>query len=170
MTPAPFVARVSRVKIMGLLVLALIGTAGAAFVALSPEFEARPIAQLAGWAGMIFAPLCALIAVRQLFRTGPVMEIGPEGLVWRRWSDTVIPWTAFTRAEAVQVHRQKLLSLWLADPAAYRSTKLLGRLAGANGAMGFGDIVLTAQGLDAGFDAMAGAVYDHAPQLFESRV
>ena len=162
-----FVARVSRIKILGLIALAIIGTAGAAFVALSPQFEVRPIAQLAGWVGMIFAPLCALIAIRQLFRTDPAMEIGPEGILWRRWSETVIPWDAFTRAEAVQMHRQKMLSLWLVDPAAYRSTKLLGRLAGANGAMGFGDIVLTAQGLDRSFDQMAGAVHDHAPHLFQ---
>lgn len=166
MSAPTFAAQVSRLRLGGLVFLGVLMTAAAAFVALHPDFDHRPVARIAGWVGMIFFPLCIVIALRQFFRTGPVMEIGPEGLCWRRWSDQTIPWHAFVRAEAVAVNRQKMLSLWLRDPQAWRSTRLLGRLAGANKALGFGDITLTAQGTDRSFEEMAGAVHDHAPHLF----
>lgn len=166
MSAAPFVARVSRAKLTGLVVLSVIMSAAAVFAVQNTSFDHKPIAHVAGWFGLVFFPLCGLGIARQLFRTGPVMEIGPQGLMWKRWSDETIPWSAFSRAEPVTVVNQQMLSLWLIDPDAWRSTKLLGRLAGANKGMGYGDISLTMQGTDRSFREMVDAVRGHAPQLF----
>ena len=174
MSAAPFVAHASKGKILLILLggVVLIGAAG--FMLLYPgEFPeyARifgiliPIAWIA-WVAVIFFGLCSLLWIRQMMRSGPVIEISSAGLRWRNWSDDLIPWGAFTRAEITSMQRQRFVSLWLRDPGAYRSSTILGRLAGANKAMGFGDIALGAQGTDRGFDELAEAVHAHAPGLF----
>lgn len=153
----PLVARVSRLKMLGYLAIGAALTAGAV-----------GMVRDGGIALLIGAPCAAICGgatlwvIRQMLRTGPVMEIGPEGILWRRWSDSAIPWSAFSRAW-VTGH---MVSLWLKDPDAYRSNGVLGRLSPLNKAGGYGDIILLAQGLDCSFDEMADAVYRHRPSLF----
>jgi hypothetical protein len=170
---ATFVATVSRLKVVLLVAGSLLFVAAGIWMLLSPDlpdyFRIYGVLIPAPWLAWTCIVLFGGFAIgwaRQLWRTGPVMEIGPQGLLWHRWSEEIIPWDAFERAEAVTIQRQKMVSLWLHDPQAHRSTKLLGRLAGANKAMGFGDISLTAQGTDRSFDDMANAVAEHAPELF----
>lgn len=168
-----FTAQVSRVKVALLIAASLLFVLAGVWMLRDPGVPAYfsiagvvvPVAYIA-WTCTVLFGLFAIGWARQLWRTGPVLEIGPHGLVWRRWSEQLIPWEAFERAEAVSIQRQRMITLWLHDPQAYRSGKLLGRLAGANKAMGFGDISLTAQGTDRSFDEMAEAVRANAPQLF----
>lgn len=162
----PFVASVSRAKIALLLAVAVAMIAVSGFVAqttASPD-DATTV-RIIGGIGVLFFGACAIVIARQFFHSGPVMEIGPHGIVWRRWSDQTIPWAAIERAERTSIQRQRFLSLWLSDPGAYRSSKMLGKLGSASTAMGFGDISLSAQGLDRSFEEMVAAVAAFAPGL-----
>ena len=174
MSAAPFVAHASKGKILLILLGGVVLIAASGFILLNPgEFADYvrifgiliPIAWIA-WVGIVFFGACSLLWIRQMTRSGPVIELSSAGLRWRNWSDDLIPWSAFMRAELTQIQRQRFVSLWLRDPGAYRSTTLVGRLAGANKAMGFGDIALGSQGTDRSFDELVAAVHAHAPGLF----
>lgn len=118
-----------------------------------------------GWAAIVFFGLAGIAWSRQFFSGGPVIEISPEGLYYRRWSEATIPWDAFERAAIGEIHRQRMLTFWLRNPADYSSTTLQGRTAGANKAMGFGDISLSAIGLNRSFDEIVAAFEANAGQL-----
>jgi hypothetical protein len=166
MTGLRLIAHAARGKLALLLLLGL-GMSAAAIAGIFLVEPARePITAAGMWVGALFFPLCVVAIARQMFRAGPVMEIGPEGVLWRRWSDERIPWTAFTRAADLSINRQEFVSLWLRDPERYRAHSLLGRLAGANKALGFGDISLGAQGLSCSHAEILEAVRTNAPHLF----
>ncbi len=111
-----------------------------------------------GWILAVFCGLCLAAFIRQLFRTGPVIEIDERGILWRRWSDTTIPWNAITRAEVGAVGEQKFLSLWLDEPESYPGRSTLGKLSHMNKGMGFGDLALSMQGTDQSFDRLVEVV------------
>ncbi len=169
MTTERFEARVSPFK-TGMLVVGALGFVVAGIWMIrsgDPQLIKGVVpAYVAGWAATLFFGAMALVGGRQLFRSEPVLRIGREGVRWSRWSDSVIPWAAIERASEMSIQRQRFVALWLRDPGAYRSSTLMGRLQGANKAMGFGDIALTTQGTDRRFDDMVAAVRAHAPQLF----
>lgn len=89
------------------------------------------------------------------------MEIDSRGILWRRWSDQVIPWSAIVRAEPYAVYNQKFLSLWLDAPDRYPARSTLGKLSRMNKGMGFGDIALSMQGTDQSFDRLLDVVGDY---------
>lgn len=157
-----FVARVSRWR-AGLLVLGALGFVAAAVFVMQTKGLTDLRALITGWLGALFFGACALVGARQLFSTGPVMEIDARGILWRRWSDERIPWSAIERAEAMSLGRQRFLALWLQDPERYRSAHMLGRVAGANKSMGFGDIALSVSGTDRSFADLAAAFDRYAP-------
>jgi hypothetical protein len=161
---APFVARVARGKLLLLFLLGVSMAAVALFVAVLPDLDA--IERGFGWLGVVFFAFCLLAIARQFFRAGVVLEIGPEGVLWRRWSAERVPWDAFACAEDMAMRRLHFVSLWLRDPESYRSNTVLGRLAGANKALGFGDINLSAQGLSCSHAELLAAVRGNAPHLF----
>lgn len=156
--PERFEARASPPKILRFATLALVMTAVSALVA----HRGEPFGLIIGCVGTAFFGLCTLGILRQLFYRGPIIVIGPEGVTWQRWSDSAIPWKAFARARVTN----SMVALWLVDPSAHRSRKLLGRLARLNSIGGYGDINLMAQLLDCSFEDMADAVYRHRPSLF----
>ncbi|NYT42585.1 hypothetical protein HZY97_17565 [Sphingomonas sp. R-74633] len=165
---ARLVAYTSRGKQLGLIALGLLMSGAAAFAVRLADPVHDPLHYWAGWGGLILFPLCTLGFVRQLFRTGPVMEIGPEGVLWRRWSHERIPWTAFTRAADMSIKRQRFVSLWLREPERYRPGTLFGRLASGNKLLGFGEIALSAQGLTCTHEEMLATVQANAPGLFRA--
>lgn len=121
-------------------------------------------AQIAGWAGIVFFGLCGLGWSRRLFQSGLEMRIDSNGVYWRRWSDQTIPWSAIERIDMMRMRNQRFVGLFLKDPKAFPSSTILGKAAGANKAMGFGDIALTPMGSDKSFDEMAAAVERFAPK------
>jgi hypothetical protein len=157
-----FVAHVSRWR-SGLMVLGALGFVVAAIVIMQTKGLTDPLALVTGWLGALFFGACGLVGARQLLRTGPVLEIDPHGILWRRWSDERIPWSAIERAEAMTLRGQQLLALWLRDPARYRSSHTLGKLAGVNKAMGFGDIAISVSGTDRRFEELVAAFDRYAP-------
>lgn len=114
-----------------------------------------------GWFTILFFGACAVSIAKQLFRTGPVIEIDQKGILWRRWSDEIIPWSAILQTEQRSVYSQKFLCLWLDAPERYPSRSSFGKLSGLNKGMGFGDIALSTQGTDQSFDRLVEVVDAH---------
>lgn len=159
MTPERFVARVSVWRTGGI-ALACAGLAAlGGYMWVLPEPGVR-------WIGVGIAAVFGLFAigcVRQLLRTEPVIEIGPEGVQWRRWSDQRVPWSAITRAAVRRVRYQRFVCLWLADPSAYPPARRLGKFSRANKALGFGDLPLATGGLDRRTDELVAAIAVYLP-------
>lgn len=160
------VAHVSKGK-TALLILAAAGfvAAGVWFVidanaiaASSRRLRDPTIVQLIGWGAILLGLGGGAVMLRQLLRDGPVMEIDDRGILWRRWSDQVIPWSAIVRAEPHAVYNQKFLSLWLDAPERYPARSTLGKLSRMNKGMGFGDLALSMQGTDQSFDRLLDVV------------
>jgi hypothetical protein len=167
MSPAVrLVAYAARGKQLGLVALGGLMTLASLIVIRLADPVHDPVHHWAGWAGAVFFALCGLAALRQMFRTGPVMEIGPDGILWLRWSPERIPWSAFTRAADMSIRRQRFVSLWLREPERYRPTTLHGRIATGNKLLGFGELALSAQGLTCTHEEMLAAVQANAPGLF----
>lgn len=116
---------------------------------------------------VLFFGMCGLGYARQLGVSEPVVEVDERGILWRRWSDTRIPWSAIRRAGIGTMSNQQFLSLWLVAPERYRSTGMLGWLQGMNKSTGFGDITVNLAGADRSMDELIDAVAEHAPQLFQ---
>lgn len=159
-----FVARVSVWR-TGLLV-----AAGAGFVALGGQMVAASpdplsLPSVFGLASILFFGACTIVGLRQLLRRGPVMTIDAEGIRWVRWSGRTVPWSAIRTARVIQVQRQHIVALDLHDPAAWPVAGVLGRVAGANRALGWGDVALTTAGLDRSFAELCAAIDRHAPTL-----
>ena len=117
------------------------------------------VAAVIGWTSVLLFGLCAVAGVRLLFQRGPMLRIDAQGVWHRGWSEAVIPWDQVRDPRLTAVQRQRFVSFDLADRARFRSTKLAGRLAGANRAFGFGDISLGVTGTDRRFDDMAVAFF-----------
>lgn len=129
-----------------------------------PWLRGAPWAVMAlGAVSILFFGLTGMVALRQLARREAVVEIDAQGIRWRRWSDAVIPWDAIRELAVTQMMNQRFISLWLVDAAAYPSTHMMGKLAGANRGMGFGDIAIAPAGLDQGVEAMLAAIERFAP-------
>lgn len=160
------VAYVSKEK-TALLILAAAGFVAAGIwfavdandiAASSRRLRDPAIVQLIGWGAILLGLGGGAAMLHQLRRTGPVMEIDESGILWQRWSDQVIPWSAVIRAEPRAVYNQKFLSLWLDEPERYPAQSTLGKLSRMNKGMGFGDIALSMQGTDQSFDRLVEVV------------
>jgi len=161
------VAQVSKGKTLLLLLIAAGFVAIGIWFVISPEEAAsRRISDPAmvwgfGWFVILFFGAAGLAIFSQLFRTGPVMEIDERGMLWRRWSDQIIPWSAIARTEQRAVYNQKFLCIWLDRPEQYPTRSRLGKLSGLNKGMGFGDIALSMQGTDQSFKRLVEVVDAH---------
>lgn len=163
----PFEARNSPWRIARLLAL------GLAFVGLGAwmigAFGGQPDhhfkTQVAGWASIIFFGLCVIVGARRLFEAEVEIRIDANGIYWRRRSSHVIPWNAIDRVTIGDVRGQRFACLFLRDPRAFPSDGFRGMLAGANKALGFGDVVLGVAGTDRSFDELISAIEQFAPGL-----
>lgn len=156
---------IAHVSIWRTLLLAALSAGFAAVGVWIVRIEDVLFMQVIGWLTILIFAVFAGIGVRQLFRTGPIMEIDSRGILWRRWSDQVIPWHAILRAETRAVRGQPFLCLWLNAPEHYRSTATLVRLAGLNKGLGFGDVAVTMAGTDQSFQKLIDVVDLHLRRL-----
>lgn len=163
-----FEAHVSRGR-MWLIILLALGFAvlGIWFVSAATElsqtvhfvfFRDPFILRVFGWAAIAIGILGAAIGVRQLFRTGPVLEVDERGLRWRRWSDSIIPWLAITDATPRRIGSQQFLCLMLDQPERYKGKSALGLAAGMNKNIGYGDVTISMQGTDRTMQDLVDAV------------
>ncbi len=118
---------------------------------------------LAAWAAIAVFGAFFLIGLPRLFQQGVALRIDPQGVWWRQWSDQTIPWSAIERMSVGEIRHQRFACLFLRDPRAFPSSTVLGKLASANKAMGFGDLALNTTGTDQSFDAMMAAIARFGP-------
>src|SRR5262245_23800936 len=121
-------------------------------------------AWLAGWAGIVFFPFCAVLWLAQAMTPGPVVTIGPRGVRDTRLSPDWIPWSAILRIAEAKIQRTRLLTLHI-DPA-FEATMRLTRVARwsrpANAAIGHRGLHITGVGLRGGFIALKHVIEDGA--------
>jgi hypothetical protein len=117
---------------------------------------------LAGWACLVFFPVCALLGLRQALTSGPVVAIGPRGILDTRISPQFIPWTAIAGISENSVRGTHFLVLRI-DPA-FEATMTLTPLARlghrGNAALGWRGYGVAAAGLKGGFKALKQTVED----------
>jgi hypothetical protein len=119
-----------------------------------PESRRWPagIAQLVGWASIIFFGFCAVVGIPRMFDKDAQLRISPDGILFKPWSKTTIPWQEIHDVSIWQHRRQKAIVLHLGHPEQYPSSSFLGKLAGMNRALTGGDISISLTGLDKSFD------------------
>ena len=150
------VARNSMGKLALLTVGAVAMSAAAGFVLTLPDISDR--VQLAGYVGVPFFALCALIGARRMFDKGVVLRIDDQGVFDRRVADRVIPWNAIADVSELEIRRQVSFGLVLDAPLdQFVDSKVKRMMAGVNKAFG-GDLYLTASGLDVSTDQLRTAL------------
>jgi hypothetical protein len=158
-----FVAKPSRWRLL----LFLLGAA--AFVAIglwiAGMFGAPPEPDFSwfGWIAIAFFGSCGAAITLRLFDSGDEIRVDHQGFYWKRWSVTPIPWSAVQAVRSAEMSSQKFVCIDLVDPDRYPSDRMLGRLAGANKALGFGDIALSATGTDRTHSELLAAISGFRP-------
>ncbi|MCP5396380.1 MAG: hypothetical protein H6918_06555 [Sphingomonadaceae bacterium] len=113
--------------------------------------DSRPIRALVVYtAVMAVTSALALPAfAMRLLSSGPVLQLGPHGLCYHRWSASMVPWTAVSRLEGKRQFAQHSLSIWLADPDAWPAGSAAARLVSRlDRNFGGADITIPLSGLD----------------------
>lgn len=161
MTAGTFTARSSPWR------LALLALGAAAFVfgglLIAGVFGAslRPGSEWIGWLCVAFFGLGGIVALRRMFDGGDVIRISASGVYFKSWSEQTIPWSEIVDVTVWEFQRQKSIILHLRNPDRFPSTKLLGRVAGANRALTGGDIPVSLTGTDGRFEDAMTAIAHH---------
>ena len=155
--------RRSPAQIMGILVVCVLGLAVtlSAALRLFPGVKPGSLIEALMWASSLFLAWATLVWARMLFDQRPVIEIGPEGLLDRRLSASMIPWPDIAGMRLIEVNNQRLVGLDLVPGARERlSQSAFQRLfTRANERFGYGGATISATGLDHGFDAVVHALH-----------
>lgn len=111
-----------------------------------------------GLAGMAFFGTAAVFVVRKWFDRRPGLIVDAEGIVDNASGISAgrIPWRDILGFEEHRIHRQRLLSVRLANPEAYvaKSPPVRRLLQRGNLAMGFSPVMLSSNALSMDFDAL----------------
>lgn len=165
-----FIAHNSRWRVAGLILVSLgFGLIGlwlvGAFGYLPDPNRAPPIVTTAvGWLTLLFFGLCGFAWTKVFFDRRVQLQIGPSGVRWRRWSDSVIPWsevhdvTQSSMKNWWGVTLQRFIVLHLRDPQRFPGRGLSAKLAGANRKMTGGDICISLTGTNRSFDDAMSAI------------
>lgn len=109
---------------------------------------------IVGWACALLGALVIPVVVGNWRHRGPAIRIDARGILFHRWSDARIPWSNIAAIEPYKVQRQKMVGLTLIDRTRDRPQTLMGKFAGVNRTLGFGDLALTVQGTDGNYEDM----------------
>jgi hypothetical protein len=112
-----------------------------------------------GWVCVLFFGLATVVIGGRLFDRRDQIVIDERGISWARWSEQTIPWSEVRNVREAQVRRNRFLCIDLAHPEWFPSSTFVGRLAGANRRLGFGDITISAMGTDKSFGQLKQAVF-----------
>ena len=123
-------------------------------------------AEFAAYVGVAFFGLCAVLIVPKLFQRGPVVSVGPRGILDRRLSTDWIPWAVLSGITPVTIQRQRMLVLEVDPDADARLpwTKRARRMARLNRAFGPEGYWMAAADLRGGFPALAEAIEHGQPR------
>ncbi len=72
-----------------------------------------------GWVTAVFFGCGALVFLREVFDRSPQLLVQNEGLTWRRWGGTEIPWREITEIELKEFRGGKVIAIRLIDPNRY---------------------------------------------------
>jgi hypothetical protein len=149
--------------------LALMVLGAAAFVALGLWLAGlfgpppKPGREWLGWLASVFFGFAGIVGARRLFDRSDQLVIDRNGIFWRHWSETTIPWSAIESFSRHSIRRQQFLSLHLKSPAMFPRSGAGGWVGNLNRGLGFGDIALTVAGTDRSFDELVEAIDRYAP-------
>lgn len=162
--PTPFEARAKAGRMVALVIGAGVLIAASAYIVFAPgALRNFPrYGWLFYWAGVIGMPffgLCLLVILRQAFSGRAQVRIDGSGLYWRRWGERPIPFTEIAEAWPMQVVGQRFVCLRLRHPEDYPPKSFALRAsAGANRAIGAGDVQITMQALEKSSEQLAAAL------------
>ena len=144
-----------RLTLVAALLAVLSGT-----VALRLFSNVKPgsFAEFAGYAGVLLFGCITALFVTRMFRSGPIVEVGAQGICDRRVSSDVIAWENIDRMQILQVRQQYFLRLKLYVPSQLNRAPISRILALVNAAGGISDVSINMAGLNGSFDDLVGAV------------
>ena len=118
------------------------------------------LAHFAGWVALLFFGACTPLWAQGLLETRPVLEISPDGMLDRRASLQKIPWKDIQLIKVFEMRGSKGLTFRLVPGARERlpQTRVRRLIDSANARLGFGDLFLSAAGLDTEFEQVAEAI------------
>lgn len=158
-----FVARNSLVT-FPLMLAALIGLLLASLSPREIGLAPKPQWEWMRWVAVPLMGFAALALIVRLFDRREQIVVDRNGILWRAWSDDIIPWRAIAGVR-VEKHYSyaglvyfRHLCLDLHDPAFPPRTNWRGRFFGRGSNPGFGDITISTNGLDRDIDELAAAV------------
>lgn len=116
--------------------------------------------EFVAYIGIAFFGFTALVSGRRLFRTGPVVSVGPRGLYDRRLSTDWIPWDAIQAIvdSGMMDHRWAIVLFDPAREASLPIRKTAKVMARVNQAFGFVGYHISATELRGGFPALSEAL------------
>lgn len=159
----PFRAYASRRGLV-ILIAVMMPLVASGFTALV-LLPGNPLAlRIVGLAILLPLVIWMLLSAGMLLDRRPVLEIDEQGLLWRRWSETRIPWSAVERWQARPHMGTAYLTLWLRETGAPPPSWVHAILRPGNKWLGMGDVTIPGGGLDRGFDDMAAALAHFAPR------
>jgi hypothetical protein len=106
---------------------------------------------------VIFLPL-QWTFIRNLLDKRERLVADARGVMWRPWSEAVIPWAEIRRVRPVSVFGRRFVSLDLHHPDAYPATSGLKWTAWANRKAGYGDVSIQTDGTDTDQAALIGVI------------
>lgn len=119
--------------------------------------------RLIAWLASVALLTTFIADVRRLRSTAPVMRIDENGVVWRRWSAELIPWSEIVSLHAIHLGSARFVGLVLARPERFPSKTLLGRTARVNRFLTGCNIALEVEGTDRRYEELVAALHEHVP-------
>ena len=113
------------------------------------------------WFCMIFFGLCAILWARAIFDRRPQLVIGPNGLVWRKWSVSEIPWSEVAEIKVNRIMLNEFLCIFVRDRKRVPGSGLEKFAAPINRLLRHGDISIPLVALDTRKDAIMAAIDRH---------
>lgn len=110
------------------------------------------------WVCMIFFGVCALKYGRAIFDRRPQLVVGRHGILWRKWSDTEIPWSEVTRIDLKRIVLSDFICILVRDRKRVPGSGLEKIVAPINRLLQNGDISIPVVGLDTPKDAIMAAI------------
>jgi hypothetical protein len=122
--------------------------------------------KLIGGACVVFFAALLVNLSMVMLTPGPVLEIGPDGLMWRIWSRETIPWSAFDRTTVRKTFLRSFVTLSLKQPTSYAPSVLWASVAWIGALYGSRGITVSSNITDCDFGPILYALRVQAPGLF----
>jgi len=123
----------------------------------------QPGREWIGWVAVAFFGIAALAWGRRLFDRRPLIVVDAQGVLWRDFSDDVIPWSRISGWTMQDVVTTKFVCLDLVDAASFPRTGMASMAGGANRGVGHGDAQIHVTGTDRSFDELVAAMQHFRP-------